>query len=379
MNKKTKENGITLVALVITIIVLLILAGVTISYVTNNGIINKTKLAMNDYENAHETKQEIIGEIDEYNKQEVDPEPVYDEKDAEDNIAPSDLFEYEIINDGSIASTYMQNLPTKTAKITGVNPKYIDIETKYGYYSPNWYYNIKYSGITDVLVIPYQVELDENGKVTNNGEMYKITEVDLSVKGNKEFSKYNGSSFPSIKKIIYPNTVEKIARNDEVKAGGDGVLNQPVKIILSNNLTSIENGAFSGAPIESIEIPEGVTSISDYAFFGCDLLKNIEIPNGVTSIGEYAFDYCYSLSTIKLPASVTSLDVGAFSMCYQLKEIVIPENIEYIGERAFQNWKSDQTIYFECSEEDSKNWDPNWKEDCDAKIVWDYSPNETTE
>lgn len=45
-----KEKGITLVALVVTIIVLLILAGVTISLtLSNNGIFQKAKTAGNTY------------------------------------------------------------------------------------------------------------------------------------------------------------------------------------------------------------------------------------------------------------------------------------------------------------------------------------------
>lgn len=48
-----KERGITLVALVVTIVVLLILAGVSISLVLgNNGLITKTKEAKNAQANA---------------------------------------------------------------------------------------------------------------------------------------------------------------------------------------------------------------------------------------------------------------------------------------------------------------------------------------
>ena len=48
-----KENGITLVALVVTIVVLLILAGVSISLVLGqNGLINNAKEAKNKTENA---------------------------------------------------------------------------------------------------------------------------------------------------------------------------------------------------------------------------------------------------------------------------------------------------------------------------------------
>lgn len=48
-----KERGITLVALVVTIVVLLILAGVSISLVLgNNGIVTKSKEAKRNYQTA---------------------------------------------------------------------------------------------------------------------------------------------------------------------------------------------------------------------------------------------------------------------------------------------------------------------------------------
>ena len=381
MYKNTKEKGITLVVLVITIILLLILAGITITYITGGGLIDKTQIAMNEYENADKREQDIIDEINEKNKQEIDLEPVYSEEGAEDNIAPADLFEYEIINDGSVASSYMQNLPTKTARITGIKPEYIERQSiAYN----EWYYKIKYDGIKDVLVIPYQAELDEKGKVTENGEMYKITEVDLSIRGDyrsNDFytgsSRYTGSSFPSIKKVIYPNTIEKIIRDKEIGLGG--ALDQPSEIILSKNLKSIEDYIFNGTNIENIEIPSTVTSIGDYAFFNCESLKSIEIPENVTNIGEYAFDYCNNLENLEIPTSVTNIEKGAFAMCYELKKIIIPTSVKYIGSEAFLHWDSNQTIYFECSEEESKNWDSNWNSYCDANIVWNYNPDGTTE
>ena len=328
---------------------------------------------MNEYENADKKQQDIIDEINEKNKQEIDLEPVYSEEGAEDNIAPADLFEYEIINDGSVASSYMQSLPTKTAKITGIKPEYIDRQS----IDYVWYYKIKYDGITDVLVIPYQAELDENGNVTENGEMYKITEVDLSIKGYKEWDYYYGSSFPSIEKVIYPNTVEKIGSSENL---GDGhVLNQPSEIILSKNLISIGNYAlYECSSLTNIEIPESVTSIGDYALSGITL-TNIEIPKGVTSIGERAFYRCFSLTNIEIPESVTSIGDYAFQSSDELKEIVIPRSVKYIGRGAFYIWNSDLTIYFECSEDESKNWDTDWKKGCDANIVWNYNPDEEIE
>jgi flagellar basal body-associated protein FliL len=69
-NLLEKQKGITLVALVITIIVMLILASVTISMLVNGGLIDKAKGATSDTKTATENEQNIIKEyenlIDEY-------------------------------------------------------------------------------------------------------------------------------------------------------------------------------------------------------------------------------------------------------------------------------------------------------------------------
>ena len=55
-----KNKGITLVALIITIIVLLILAGVSLSFVFNGGILDKSQQAVNEYENAANNESDIL-------------------------------------------------------------------------------------------------------------------------------------------------------------------------------------------------------------------------------------------------------------------------------------------------------------------------------
>ena len=58
---------------------------------------------------------------------------------------------------------------------------------------------------------------------------------------------------------------------------------------LPASLTAIEDGAFEGTAITSVELPENVTTIGDYAFAGIKTLKKISIPAATTFIGTHAF------------------------------------------------------------------------------------------
>lgn len=65
MNKTLKNRkGITLVSLVVTIIILLILAGITINSLTDNGLFKKAKLAKEKSENAEKLENEILGDYE---------------------------------------------------------------------------------------------------------------------------------------------------------------------------------------------------------------------------------------------------------------------------------------------------------------------------
>ena len=62
--EKTQERGITLIALVVTIVILLILAGVTLNIaLSDNGLFNKAKKAAEDYKQAQSEEEETIRQI----------------------------------------------------------------------------------------------------------------------------------------------------------------------------------------------------------------------------------------------------------------------------------------------------------------------------
>lgn len=80
------------------------------------------------------------------------------------------------------------------------------------------------------------------------------------------------------------------------------------------------------------KIPEGVTSIGNYALHACWQLTDVTIPESVTSIGDYAFNWSGELNAITIAKSVTSIGRGAFSYCTGLKDVY------YTGSRT--QWKN---------------------------------------
>ncbi len=60
----------------------------------------------------------------------------------------------------------------------------------------------------------------------------------------------------------------------------------------TRKVTFIGERAFQSSNLTSITIPNSVTSIGPYAFFGCSRLTSVTIPNSVTSIGSFAFYDC---------------------------------------------------------------------------------------
>ena len=104
------------------------------------------------------------------------------------------------------------------------------------------------------------------------------------------------------------------------------------------SVTSIGEWAFYGCTdLKSVEIPNSVTTIGDYAFGGCTDLTSITIPESVTSIGESAFYGCTGLTSLTIPSSVTSIGDRAFLGCTGLTSITIPSSVTSIGDAAFSN------------------------------------------
>ncbi len=82
------------------------------------------------------------------------------------------------------------------------------------------------------------------------------------------------------------------------------------------------------------QIPEGVTTISDYAFLGSVNLEQVIIPDGVEYIGESAFMGCSGLAELSIPTSVKSIGASAFEGVTAKMSLDLSA-VGEIGKRAF--------------------------------------------
>lgn len=95
------------------------------------------------------------------------------------------------------------------------------------------------------------------------------------------------------------------------------------------------HGALWGLEIPfEVVIPEGVTEIPDYMFYGFKGLTKVTLPSTLTTIGQYAFYGCTGLKEIEFPASLTTIEQYAFRQS-GLENLVIPETVTAIGTYAF--------------------------------------------
>jgi hypothetical protein len=97
----------------------------------------------------------------------------------------------------------------------------------------------------------------------------------------------------------------------------------------------IGSGAFhSCRQLNSVNIPNTVTNIADYAFYTSGL-TNLSIPGPVNSIGNSAFAYCPFLSTVQLGTGIVTIGDGAFISARLLTSLVIPDSVKVIGDQTF--------------------------------------------
>lgn len=115
---------------------------------------------------------------------------------------------------------------------------------------------------------------------------------------------------------------------------------------IDNNCKSESAGVFAGKNnIESVVVPNTVTTIGADVFWSCKGIQEISLGNSVSTIGDNAFQYCESLRSISLPNTLTSVGNHFLCHCNKIEALVIPENLVSIGDYFLHGCESLRNVY----------------------------------
>ena len=175
---KMKNNrGITLIALVITIIVLLILAGVSIAMLTGeNGILTQAQRAKNETENAQANEENILSEYEKYINATENGNTMYTDKNGKTAIIPKGFYivpGLDIIDDGLVIS----DIENDTQDI-GNQFVWIPVEDEGQYVRNKNYENIDISetAYTDTGYLPDGIQPNIPEEITDEQEIGSLNE-----------------------------------------------------------------------------------------------------------------------------------------------------------------------------------------------------------
>lgn len=168
--------------------------------------------------------------------------------------------------------------------------------------------------------------------------IYQITDNQASIR------KYIGEST----NFVVPDTIERYPVTRIEKSAFEYTGEALQSILLPETLTTIDSYAFAGCNnLKSITIPASVSSIGDGAFWGCLSLENIHVSIGnfyYSSYNGILFDklnenllVCPEMKTgeIALPSSTKSIAYAAFAFCENLTKITLNTGLQAIGDYAF--------------------------------------------
>lgn len=111
------------------------------------------------------------------------------------------------------------------------------------------------------------------------------------------------------------------------------------KAVLPQSVEVIDNSAFYGTKISSINLPSGLRRIGKLSFHNCADLKSVDIPDSVESIGEATFQNCSALSSAKIGGGLRQVSYRLFKSS-GLEEITVPSSVKQIGKEAFADCKN---------------------------------------
>lgn len=147
-----------------------------------------------------------------------------------------------------------------------------------------------------------------------------------------------------IREITLPYSLEEIGYGAFSETNFKKITNLSPNFIFDKGLLIVKKSqtviaCFSNDKV--IELPKGIACLGSYAFNKNRNFENyyetIIVPDGVTTIEDYAFYGCIKLTTIILPETLTHIGANAFELCLNLKKLKLPSSLKYVGEYALSS------------------------------------------
>ena len=253
---------------------------------------------------------------------------------------------------------------------TGCGDSYKDTYVSalgHSYGEPSWAWSEDYTNATATFTCTNDSEHVNTLTATVTDEV--TTPVTCTTDGEKDYTAtvtFNNQTYTDVKTVTVKKTGHSISGNSCVNCGQPASEGLDMVLISEGEYTvsgigtctdteilipttyndlpvvSVEASAFlNNTAITSVVLPDGITSIGEKAFNGCESLTSVLFGKNsqLSSIGPGAFNYCYSLESITIPESVTNIGSDAFIYCYGLRSVTFGENSQLtsIGDGAF-NW-----------------------------------------
>lgn len=199
-----------------------------------------------------------------------------------------------------------------------------------------------YRGWESDLVIPEEID---GFKVSiiglyafSKNKVLKSVEISKGIEGILEGSFFNCTNLESVK---LPDTITSIG--PDVFSGTKWL--KKMRKTSDNHIVIVNNVLLDGKEAEGKTIiPTGAAIVAEGAFQENKNITSVVIPKGITKISQSAFNGCGRLEEVQLPEEITDIDEYAFSYCYNLKDIHLPSSVRTLGTATFRDCTSLESI-----------------------------------
>ncbi|MBQ8684058.1 MAG: leucine-rich repeat protein [Clostridia bacterium] len=205
---------------------------------------------------------------------------------------------------------------------------YVDADNKYGFPAGNYTFGADAS---------MQVEVEEPDE---------DVVVDTFVTGNITFETVEKAD--GTHKLVISGTGVMPAKKNMSEATFYEYASTVTEIVFEEGVTVVGYSTFNGwTALESVSLPSTLVSIDGEAFRGCTALKSIDIPDSVTTLGYGAF-WGAGLESIVIPESVTDIKNYVFYRCADLTSAEIYGSTAYkVGSKTYR--ATGARMFSECS------------------------------